>query len=105
VLHASEGGVETGTEKVWTLEGELRVHPKSLYRYYLIVLDGQKCALYGADHSRDPEDWWHKELPARGRGRGLRGAEQRVGGTNGHPSPLPAGWCVYMDVHEVEVLK
>jgi hypothetical protein len=105
ILHASDEDAETKTEKVWTLEGELGVHAKFVYRYYLMVLDRQKCALYGADHSRDPEHLSRIQLPARVRVRGKLGTEHHSGGTKGNPSPFPAGWWVYMDVHEVVVLN
>ena len=105
ILRASDEDAEENADKLWTLEGDLKVHPKFVYRYYLMVLDGQKCALYGADHSRDPEQLSHLQLPARVRVRGKLGTEHHSGGTEGNQSPFPAGWWVYMDVHEVEVLK
>lgn len=105
ILRASDEDAEVSADKMWTLEGELKVHPKFMYRYYLIVVDGQKCALYGADHSRDPEQLSHLRLPVRVRVRGTLGTEHHSGGTKDNPSPFPAGWWVYMDVHEVEVLK
>ncbi len=105
ILRASDEDAEANADNRWTLEGELKVHPKFVYRYYLMVLDGQKCALYGADHSRDPEQLSHLQLPVCVRVRGKLGTEHHSGGTKGNPSPIPAGWWVYMDVHEVEVLK
>ena len=70
ILRASADDAEANADKMWTLEGELKVHPKFVYRYYLLVLDGQKCALYGAGHSRDPEELSHLQLPVRVRVRG-----------------------------------
>ena len=105
ILCASEKDAKANGDKIWTLEGELKVHPKFVYRYYLKVLDGQKCALYGADHSRELEQLSRLQLPAHVRVRGKLGTEHHSGGTKGTPSPFPAGWWVYMDVHEVEILK
>ncbi|KAA5546942.1 hypothetical protein FYK55_00515 [Roseiconus nitratireducens] len=105
VLHASDEDAGKNGDKMWTLEGELKVHPKFVYRYYLMILDGQKCALYGADHSRDPKPLASVQLPARVRVRGKLGTEHHSGGTRDNPSPFPVGWWVYMNVHEVEVLK
>ena len=105
ILRASDEDAKAHADKMWTLEGELKIHSKFVYRYYLTVLDGQKCALYGVDHSRDPELLSHLHLPVRVRVRGTLGTEHHSGGTKGNPSPFPAGWWVYMDVHEVEALK
>lgn len=106
---AAIGGTAAGDEpnapRLWTLEGELKAHPKFLYRYYLVLLDGQKCALYGADHGREPDHLTRVRLPARVRVRGVLGTAHHDGGTNENPSPFPAGWTVFMDVHEVEALR
>ena len=106
---AALGGTAAGDEpkalKLWTLEGELKVHPKFIYRYYIVLLDGQKCGLYGADHSREPEQLAHVQLPDFVRVRGVLGTEHHSGGTKENPSPFPPGWTLYMDVHEVEALK
>src|SRR5262249_59642450 len=50
VLGGTTAGDEPKAPKLWTLEGELKVHPKYLYRYYLVLSNesGQKCALYGS---------------------------------------------------------
>lgn len=98
-------GAEVAPPKLWTLAGELRVHPKFLYRYYLLFGDGQKCALYGADHARDPKQLAALKLPARVQVRGTLGTDYHSGGTQENLSPFPAGWTLYMDVHEVEELK
>jgi hypothetical protein len=99
------GGDELKAPRLWTLEGELKVHPKFIYRYYLTLLDGQKCALYGFDHSREPDQLARLPLPIRVRVRGVLGTAHHPGGTNDNPSPFPEGWTLYMDVHEVEALK
>jgi hypothetical protein len=91
--------------KLWTLEGEVKVHPKYLYRYYLVLGNGQMCALYGSDHGREPDQLASLELPARVRVRGVLGTAHHTGGTKENPSPFPETWTVYMDVHEVESLK
>ncbi len=104
-IRAAAAGDEAKATKLWTLEGQLGVHPKFVYRYYLMLLDGQKCALYGADHSREPKQLGHLQVPVRVRVRGTLGTEHHSGGTKDNPSPFPEGWWVYMDVHEVEALK
>lgn len=98
-------GDELKRPKLWTLEGELKVHPKFFYRYYLVLVDGQKCALYGPDHSREIEELARLRLPARVRVRGALGTDHHTGGTKDNPSPFPKGWWVYMDVHEVKTPK
>lgn len=104
------GGPAAGDEpkgpKLWTLEGELKVHPKYIYRYYLTALgNGQMCALYGPDHGRESDLLADIKLPARVRVRGVLGTDYHSGGTKDNPSPFPATWTLYMDVHEVEALK
>jgi hypothetical protein len=105
ILRASNQDAEAKADKLWTLEGELKIHPKFVYSYYILLLDGQKCALYGADHGREPKQLTQLQLPVRVRVRGKLGTEHHSGGTKGNPSPFPAGWWVYMDVQETEVLK
>src|SRR6478736_1724410 len=105
VLAGTAAGDEPKAPKLWPLEGELKVHPKYLYRYYLVLADGQKCALYGPDHGRDPDVLARLQLPARVRVRGVLGTAHHPGGTKDNPSPFGETWTVYMDVHEVEALK
>jgi hypothetical protein len=105
VLGGRAAGQEPKAPKLWTLEGELKVHPKFIYRYYIVLLDGQKCALYGSDHSREPDQLARVQLPDFVRVRGVLGTEHHAGGTKESPSPFPKGWTLYMDVHEVEALK
>jgi len=64
VLSGTAAGDEPKPPKLWTLEGELKVHPKFLYRYYLVLLGtGQICALYGADHGREQDQLARLKLP------------------------------------------
>ena len=106
---AALGGTAAGDEpkalKLWTLEGELKVHPKFIYRYYIVLLGDLKCALYGSDHGREPDQLDRLELPARVRVRGVLGTSHHPGGTKENPSPFPETWTLYMDVQEVEALK
>lgn len=106
---AALGGTAVASEakepQLWPLEGELKVHPKYIYRYYLVFGDGQKCALYGADHGRDPDQLARLKLPARIRVRGVLGTAHHPGGNEENPSPFGETWELYMDVHEVEKLK
>ena len=106
---AALGGTAAGDEpkapKLWTLEGELKVHPKFIYHYYIVLLGDLKCALYGSDHSREPDHLAGVKLPDFVRVRGVLGTAHHPGGTKENPSPFPSGWTLYMDVHEVEALK
>jgi hypothetical protein len=105
VLGSTAAGDEPKAPKLWPLEGELKAHPKYLYRYYLVLGDGQKCGLYGSDHSREPDQLARLQLPVRVRVRGVLGTAHHPGGTKDNPSPFPETWTLYMDVHEVEVLE
>lgn len=98
-------GDEPKASKLWTLEGELKVHPKFIYRYYIVLLGDLKCALYGSDHGRESDQLARVQLPDFVRVRGTLGTEHHSGGTKENPSPFPPGWMLYMDVHEVEALK
>ena len=105
VLGGMAAGEEPKSPKLWTLEGELKVHPKFIYRYYIVLLGDLKCALYGSDHSREPDQLARVQLPDFVRVRGVLGTAHHPGGTKEAPSPFPPGWTLYMDVHEVEALK
>jgi hypothetical protein len=105
VLCGPAPGDESKAPKLWPLEGELKVHPKYIYRYYLVLGNGQVCALYGADHGREPDQLGRLKLPARVRVRGVLGSAHHSGGTKENLSPFPETWMLYMDVHEVETLK
>ena len=100
VLGGAAAGDEPKAPKLWTLEGELKVHPKFIYRYYLELLGGQTCALYG-----ESDQLARLKLRVRVRVRGVLGTEHHPGGTKENPSPFPEGWIVYMNVHEVDALK
>ena len=57
VLGETAVGDELKAPKLWTLEGELKVHPKFIYRYYIVLHGGHlACALYGSDHGREYQD-------------------------------------------------
>ena len=100
-LGNTAAGDEPKAPKLWALEGELKVHPKFLYRYYLVLLGtGQICALYGAE-----DQLARLKLPIGVNVRGVLGTKYHDGGTKENPSPFPPGWTLYMDVHEVEPLK
>ena len=105
VLGGAAAGDEPKAPKLWTLEGELKAHPKFIYRYYLELLGGQMCALYGSDHGRESDQLARLKLRVRVRVRGVLGTEHHPGGTKENPSPFPEGWIVYMNVHEVKVLN
>jgi hypothetical protein len=106
VLGGTAAGDEPKASKLWTLEGELKVHPKFHYRYYLVLLGtGQICALYGVDHGREPDQLARLKLPIGVKVRGVLGTEYHDGGTKDNPSALVGGWILYMDVQEVETLK
>ncbi len=96
---------EPKASKLWPLEGELKVHPKYIYRYYLAFGDGQRCALYGPDHGRESDQLAKLQLPVRVRVSGVLGTEHHPGGTKDNPSPFPETWTLYMDVHEVKKIK
>ena len=101
VLSGTAAGDEPKAPKLWTLEGELKVHPKFVYRYYLVLLGtGQICALYGAE-----DQLARLKLPIGVNVRGVLGTKYHDGGTKQNPSSFPPGWTLYMDVHEVEPLK
>ena len=110
IVGGAAAGQEAESAKLWTLEGELKVHAKYLYRYYLDLGNGtdQNCALYGTDHGREPDQLARIKLAAgvrvRVRVRGALGTEYHSGGTKENPSPFSKAWTLFMDVHEVEVL-
>jgi hypothetical protein len=101
----SVSGSRRDAPRLWPLEGELKINPKYLYRYYLVYGDGQKCALYGLDHRREPDQLVSLQSGARIRVRGTLGTFHHPGGSQENPSPFPPAWVLYMDVHEVENIK
>lgn len=105
-LQAAPNGAGAGKSgPVWALEGSLKTHPKFLYRFFIELLDGQRCALFGADHERETAELKAVKLPARVRVLGRLGTEHHSGGDSKNLSPFPEGWIVYMDVEKVDVLK
>jgi hypothetical protein len=95
---------EPAKPQLWPLEGQLKIHPKFLYRYYIVFGDGQKCALYGPDHAQEFKQLADVPRDARIRVRGTLGTSYFAGGAEKNPSPFPQSWTLYMDVHEVEVI-
>ncbi len=88
------------------LEGEFRIHPKYLYKYYVAFGDGQTCALYSASHQRDDEALGVLRPGAKVRVRGILGTEfHRSTATTDNPSPFNSAWVLYMDVESVELLQ
>ena len=75
-LSGTAAGDEPEAPKLWPLEGELKVHPKYLYRYYLVLGDGGKCGVYGSDHGREPDQLARLQCPVRVRLRGVLGTAQ-----------------------------
>ncbi len=105
VVGRSVAADEPKAPKLWPLEGELKIHPKFVYHYYLVLGEGQTCGLYGSDHSREPDLLARLQPPVRVRVHGTLGTEHHAGGTKDNPSTFPEMWWLYMDVHEVEQLK
>lgn len=101
----SVGGDKVAAPQIWPLEGELKIHPKYLYRYYIAFGDGQTCALYGRDHQTEIEQLARFQPGARIRVRGVLGTDYFPGGTKKNPSPFGPAWTLYMNVNEVENLK
>ena len=105
VLETSSHAADSNTNNLHTLEGELRVHPKYLYKYYLVFGDGQKCALYSSAHKHEDESLAALKPGARVRVRGVLGTEfHRSTGTKDNPSPFGSAWIMYMDIDTAEVL-
>ena len=99
VLSGTAAGDEPKAPKLWTLEGELKVHPKFIYRYYIVLLDGQKCALYGSDHSREPDQLARVHLPDFVRVRGVLGTAHHPGGPRRTRPRFPRGGrCTWMSM-------
>ena len=57
VLGGAAAGDEPKAPKLWTLEGELKVHPKFIYRYYIVLLDGQKWHCTGPTTAANRTNW------------------------------------------------
>ena len=109
VISTLVGGVSPSVadadgEKQHLLEGEVRIHPKYLYKYYLAFGDGQTCALYGAKHEREDAALAKLKAGERVRVRGVLGTYFHPGDRKGNLSPFPASWVLYMDVKDVLLL-
>ena len=91
-------GVTNVTPSV--LEGILRVHPKFLYKYYIVGFgDGQKCALFGEDKLKDIQ------VGSRIHVEGHLRTSFHEGGNDKNPSPFSRTYFIYMDVQTVRVLQ
>ena len=89
---------------VSTLEGKLEIHPKYLYKYYLVAYGGQLCALYGKDQARECDLLKDIEPGTHIRVRGRLGTSHHPGGTRDNPSPFPRSWTIYMEVEQAELV-
>jgi hypothetical protein len=60
ILEGMAGGDEPNAPKLWTLEGELKVHSKYLYRYYLVLSTNRaKSARYTDPITTATRINWH----------------------------------------------
>jgi len=87
-------------KQVSVFEGVLKVHPKFLYKYYIVgFAEGQHFALFGEDKLKDikPGSTIHVE--------GRLGTRFHPGGNERNASPFPRTWYVYMEVESVKVLR
>lgn len=91
--------------KLSTLEGVLRVHPKFLYKYYIVAYGGQTCALYGGTLAREPEKLKDIKPGTWIRVRGQLGTFLHRGGSKDNPSPFSRTWVIYMELKEVTELR
>lgn len=90
-------------KKLATLEGMLKVHPKFMYKYYIVAYGGQTCALYtdpsvGEDLLKDIKPGTYVRV------RGALGTFYHGGGTKTNPSPFGKAWVIYMNVRETTSL-
>ena len=101
MMHGQTAAVgETENAKdMFALEGELRIHPKYLFKYYLTGFgDGQECALFG--------EGLDGIKPGSGiRVEGTLGTRFSSGGTATNPSPFGRTCFIYMDVTKIDVLR
>ncbi len=87
VLAAAASGTEPKAPKLWTLEGQLKVHSKFIYRYYLVILDGQKCrAVWGRAQPRAGST---HSAPAPGERPGTRHVGDRTSCRRDQTEPVP----------------
>jgi hypothetical protein len=86
-------------QRVDTLVGVLRVHPKFHYRYYIDGFgDGQECALFGADERL-------KQLKPGSVIRIQGDLASKFFGDPKNRGALASTWIIYMDVDKAEVLR
>jgi hypothetical protein len=95
---------ESKAKELSTLEGQLRVEAKNVFLYYLATNAGQRCALYGADHQRDPDLLAKFEPGTPIRVRGTLNTFHHSDEADKNPSPFLPGWVIYMDVSHVEAI-
>lgn len=87
-------------EERFALEGNLRVHPKYMFRFYLDGFgDGQSCALLKNDKLEQIQPG------SRIRVEGKFGSRFHKGDTKDNPSPFPPDCYIYMNVEAVKVLR
>jgi len=105
ILQTSSLSADMKEVKQHTLEGELKVHPKYLYKYYVAFGNGQTCALYSSMHDREDDSLAALKPGSRIRVRGVLGTEfHRYTGTKENPSPFDSAWILYMDVDSAELV-
>lgn len=95
------GKKDETTIKLSTLEGVLRIHPKFLYKYYIVAYGGQTCALYGNARERELENLKNIKEGTKIRVRGQLDTFLHKGGSEENPSPFPKTWVIYMIPKEV----
>jgi hypothetical protein len=93
-----QGAPVEAPREVYALEGELKIHPKFLFKHYLAGFGaGQECALFGPGlEDITPGGWIRVE--------GTLGTRFSSGGTATNPSPFGRTCFIYMDVTKIEVL-
>jgi hypothetical protein len=88
-----------------TFEGVLRIHPKFLYRYYIVgFAEGQHFALFSGENGGEDK---LKNIPVGStiEVRGRLGTRFHAGGTADNQSPFSRAWYVYMEVEQVKVIR
>ena len=98
---AQNGEIEFDWE-VTTLEGILKVHPKYLYKYYIVTDGGRNIALNETLSRVEYSKLRGIKPGTQIRVRGRPGTFLHEGSTEGNPSPFGRTWVVYMKVKEVE---
>jgi hypothetical protein len=101
LAHTQEPKAE---EKLATLEGTLKVHPKFMYKYYIVAYGGQTCALY-TDSSVGGDIFEGIKPGTEIRVHGKLRTRYHGGGTKTNPSPFGRTWVIYMNVRETKELS